>query len=126
MNEMETQEDLIDQDFYNDVMQEYVFEENARIAKEKASNDRLLNLLGAIKGKQWVKDLLRLADDCGCFGTMTLSRRPHGDPQKEEGFGKITQIWVYQTTYGDCCDCFCGTIWVEIRKGRYLKLPFSS
>ena len=119
-------EEIIDQDFYNDVMQEALIEENARMAKEKASNDRLLNLLREIKGSQWVKDLLRLADDCECFGTMRLSRRPHGEPQKEDGFGKITQIWVYQTTYGDCCDCFHGSIWVEIKKGRYLEMDFAT
>lgn len=118
--------DVIDQDFYNEVMAEGAREMDAIREKERISNDRMLKALTRIKGKGWVDNLLALAEDCCCCGMMVLSRRTHGEPQKESGFGQITRIWVDQHQACDLPDSHHGHIWVEIVKGRFLQIPFAT
>ena len=126
LNSHKLSEEMITQEDYNAIMDEAYMELDKIVVAEKASNDRLLALLARIKGNKWVKDLMRLADDCCCYGMMGLSRRPGGNPQKESGFGEIKQIWVTQFQSSDLPDSHHGDIWVKIRDGRYVQLHFST
>lgn len=98
----------------------------AYVRECEQSDKRLLKAIRTVKGKTFVKHLLEVIDRDQTMGSkMAIVREPIGEFVKEQYGRYIKGYWVVQYSVGTEGDSFQGTICIEIRTDRYLKVHFS-
>lgn len=88
-------------------------------------NNRLLDAIRKVKGKEFYQELLDVIKDSeGIYGLAELVSKPIGQYQDEGDL--IPGIWVNQTENGGITgDSFFGTVCVRIKEKKYLKFYYS-
>lgn len=110
-----------EQEFYNEMMGEYYAELDTHRDNVKRINDRLLRAIKHMKGKYFHDDVLSIMEDSETQA-MYIVNKPKGSKQKE-GYEVIKKVWVDQWT-GYECDDYHGVLYVKLKKGKYLAIPY--
>lgn len=113
---------MTEQEFYDDIMGEYYQELDEHRQKLKRNNDRILKAIKSVNGKKFYKDVIDAMDDAD-IGFLELVKKPSGGYQ-EESYRVIPGVWVEQWT-GHECDDYYGNLFIEVKKDKYLKIPYS-
>ena len=115
----------ISQEEYNKIMDDFYQSMKKLEVEEAAWNNRILKAIKSIKGEEFLKNLLELAEESEVCGKFDIVKVPKGDYQ-EEDWGTINGLWVDQYRNGGCTgDEFAGNIYVELKKGKYLEMNYS-
>jgi len=95
-------------------------------AKNKVSNDRLLKIVEAIKGKDFVDELrgflISIDEE---FAYLQIARKPVGMRLKDDRFELIPELWIDQRSSNMYkIGGIGGTICIQIKENRWLKFHF--
>ena len=104
---------------------EIAIEEEKYNTEVRRMNDRITKVIEAIRGKEFVKDILDCAEEIEVHGPWQIVRKTKGSYQKEE-YNVIKGMWVDQWCNGGYVgDDFQGDVYIEIKKDRFLKMGYA-
>ncbi len=88
------------------------------------NNNRLFRVLSRYKGEKFVEELKEFIQESEVSGMLTIVDSPKGDYQKEEEFPLLGGAWVEQSCAAYAEDAYYGTIYIKIKDGKWLCLPY--
>lgn len=86
--------------------------------------EELFKVIIKIKGKAFVRQIKEYIEDLDVV-RMYIRNKPFGKPQKESNFKHIKEVYIEQWTSGPECDMYAGNISIEIKKDKFLIIPYS-
>jgi len=114
---------MTEEEFEAECMAECAAEENAHWEKLRRNNSRVLKAVGNQFGEAYRQDIESFFEDVD-IGFLELVEKPAGKLQEENY--KMYVHWVYvQQWTGHECDDYYGNIFVKLKEGKYLKIPYS-
>lgn len=105
---------------------EYDRIEAMKMAETSRVNNRLLQVLKKVKGRDWVNGLQSMMKSEGVHGPIAITRNRPNPILREDEDGPLKEVWVRQRSSGNPAGYgYYGTIWVKIDSRRYLELQFA-
>lgn len=120
---MEPESFISDEDF-KQIMDDYEEECKKIRDEENRINGRILRAIKNVKGKKFYDSLMIAMEEDEILGKLEIVRKPIGKYQTES-WGVIKGSWVDQYTQGEDGDSFYGTVCIQLKKDKYLLMPFS-
>jgi len=114
---------MTEEEFEAQCMADWAAEENAYYENHKRVNGRILKAVKNQFGEAYLQDVEKLFTDM-TIGILELVEKPAGKLQEENYQTYIHWIYVQQWT-GHECDDYHGNIFVKLKEGKYLKIPYS-
>lgn len=85
------------------------------------SNIRMFKTLSAIRGNDFVADLIQLMGKKNKHALLRLSKNPKGIPIKDNRFATIPELLIYKYTAGAYRE---GEVYVKVREGTWIWFVF--
>jgi hypothetical protein len=103
---------------------EYAASEKIYYEEEKRWNGRVLKAICNQLGKQFLADVVECFEESEAQGKLQLVRGTTGQWQEEER-ESFKGVWVDQWAVGVSGDSWEGYVYIELKKGLWLKTYYS-
>lgn len=109
---------------YSEFWKQLVEEEKKYDIECDRINKRITKAIASVKGEMFLKNLYEYIEDGGDIkGEWEFCKTPVGKYQ-EEDWGEIKGMWIVQHCSNMEGDSFYGTICIQLKENKFLKLNF--